>query len=56
MNKYQTLPGKRSNRSDLNGNGEGDGEYLSPVQLSPTHSHNQDYSLSGFGQQADANA
>ncbi|XP_029697536.1 liprin-beta-2b isoform X9 [Takifugu rubripes] len=45
MNKYQTLPGKRSKRSDLNGNREGDGEYLSPVQLSPSHSESQDYSL-----------
>lgn len=56
MNQYQTLPGKRSKRSELNGNREGDGEYLSPVQLSPTHSQNQDYSLSEFGQQAVANA
>ncbi|XP_029697531.1 liprin-beta-2b isoform X5 [Takifugu rubripes] len=47
MNKYQTLPGKRSKRSDLNGNREGDGEYLSPVQLSPSHSESQDYSLKG---------
>ncbi|XP_056909285.1 liprin-beta-2b isoform X5 [Takifugu flavidus] len=45
MNKYQTLPGKRSKRSDLNGNREGNGEYLSPVQLSPSHSESQDYSL-----------
>lgn len=48
MNKYQTLPGKRTKRSDLNGNREGDGEYLSPVQLSPSHSQSQDYSLSEF--------
>ncbi|XP_056909284.1 liprin-beta-2b isoform X4 [Takifugu flavidus] len=47
MNKYQTLPGKRSKRSDLNGNREGNGEYLSPVQLSPSHSESQDYSLKG---------
>lgn len=48
LNKYQTLPGKLSKknepRAELNGNG--DGEYLSPVQLSPVHSHSQDYSLS----------
>lgn len=48
MNKYQTLPGKRTKRSDLNGNRGGDGEYLSPVQLSPSHSQTQDYSLSEF--------
>ncbi|XP_029697529.1 liprin-beta-2b isoform X3 [Takifugu rubripes] len=51
MNKYQTLPGKRSKRSDLNGNREGDGEYLSPVQLSPSHSESQDYSLRSPGKQ-----
>ncbi|XP_056909282.1 liprin-beta-2b isoform X2 [Takifugu flavidus] len=51
MNKYQTLPGKRSKRSDLNGNREGNGEYLSPVQLSPSHSESQDYSLRSPGKQ-----
>ncbi|XP_076588849.1 liprin-beta-2b isoform X10 [Chaetodon auriga] len=49
LSKYQTLPGKRSKKSELtaelNGNREGDGEYLSPVQLSAVHSHDQDYSL-----------
>ncbi|KAM7414010.1 hypothetical protein PAMA_019027 [Pampus argenteus] len=49
QNKYQTLPGKLSKRSELraelNGDGERDGEYLSPVQLSPVHNHDQDYSL-----------
>lgn len=33
----------------MNGNREGEGEYLSPVQLSPTHSQSQDYSLSESG-------
>uniref|UniRef100_A0A671VW87 PPFIA binding protein 2 n=1 Tax=Sparus aurata TaxID=8175 RepID=A0A671VW87_SPAAU len=46
LSKYQTLPGKRSKKSELNGNREVDGEYLSPVQLSPVHSHDQDYTLS----------
>ncbi|XP_042267154.1 liprin-beta-2b isoform X6 [Thunnus maccoyii] len=49
LNKYQTLPGKMSKNSELraemNGDSERDGEYLSPVQLSPVHSHDQDYSL-----------
>uniref|UniRef100_A0A671VP20 PPFIA binding protein 2 n=1 Tax=Sparus aurata TaxID=8175 RepID=A0A671VP20_SPAAU len=45
LSKYQTLPGKRSKKSELNGNREVDGEYLSPVQLSPVHSHDQDYTL-----------
>ncbi|KAM8751772.1 LOW QUALITY PROTEIN: liprin-beta-2b [Acanthopagrus schlegelii] len=45
LSKYQTLPGKRSKRSELNGNREVDGEYLSPVQLSPVTSHDQDYTL-----------
>ncbi|KAM9351928.1 liprin-beta-2b [Symphorus nematophorus] len=49
LSKYQTLPGKRSKKSELraelNGNRKEDGEYLSPVQLSPVHSHDQDYSL-----------
>lgn len=48
LSKYQTLPGKRSKKSELNGNREVDGEYLSPVQLSPVHSHDQDYTLSEF--------
>lgn len=50
LSKYQTLPGKRSKKSELRSelNGEGDGEYLSPVQLSPVHSGDQDYSLSEF--------
>lgn len=50
LSKYQTLPGKRSKKSELRSelNGEGDGEYLSPVQLSPIHSCDQDYSLSEF--------
>uniref|UniRef100_A0A667ZY86 PPFIA binding protein 2 n=1 Tax=Myripristis murdjan TaxID=586833 RepID=A0A667ZY86_9TELE len=50
LNKYQTLPGKLSRggelRAELNGDRDKDGEYLSPVQLSPVHSHEQDYSLS----------
>lgn len=48
LSKYQTLPGKRSRKSELRPelNGEGGGEYLSPVQLSPIHSRDQDYSLS----------
>lgn len=48
LSKYQTLPGKRSRKSELRPelNGEGGGEYLSPVQLSPVHSRDQDYSLS----------
>nr|XP_046250977.1 liprin-beta-2b isoform X5 [Scatophagus argus] len=48
VSKYQTLPGKRSKKNELSRaelNGEGEGEYLSPVQLSPVHIHNQDYSL-----------
>ncbi|KAM3869773.1 liprin-beta-2b [Diretmus argenteus] len=49
LNKYQTLPGKLSKggggRTELNGDRERDGEYLSPVQLSPVHNHDQDYSL-----------
>ncbi|XP_075898670.1 liprin-beta-2b isoform X13 [Nelusetta ayraudi] len=47
LSKYQTLPGKRSRKSELRPelNGEGGGEYLSPVQLSPIHSRDQDYSL-----------
>lgn len=48
LSKYQTLPGKRTRKSELRPelNGEGGGEYLSPVQLSPLHSREQDYSLS----------
>ncbi|XP_045904642.1 liprin-beta-2b isoform X1 [Micropterus dolomieu] len=50
LSKYQTLPGKLKSkkselRVELNGDREGDGEYLSPVRLSPVHSHDQDYSL-----------
>ncbi|XP_026168061.1 liprin-beta-2b isoform X7 [Mastacembelus armatus] len=49
LSKYQTLPGKLSKRSklrhELNGDRETEGEYSSPVQLSPVHSHDQDYSL-----------
>ncbi|XP_078139086.1 liprin-beta-2b isoform X2 [Centroberyx gerrardi] len=49
LNKYQTLPGKLSKRgelrAELNGDRERDGEYSSPVQLSPVHGHDQDYSL-----------
>lgn len=43
LNKYQTLPGKLSKKNEPRAelNGDGDGEYLSPV-----HSHSQDYSLS----------
>lgn len=53
LSKYQTLPGKLKSkkselRVELNGDREGDGEYLSPVRLSPVHSHDQDYSLSEF--------
>lgn len=52
LSKYQTLPGKLKSkkselRVELNGDREGDGEYLSPVRLSPVHSHDQDYSLRG---------
>ncbi|XP_027127965.1 liprin-beta-2b isoform X3 [Larimichthys crocea] len=49
LSKYQTLPGKRSKKSELraelNGDGDIDGEYFSPVQLSPVRGHDQDYSL-----------
>lgn len=47
LNKYQTLPGKLSKKNEPRAelNGDEDGEYLSPVQLSPVHSHSQDYSL-----------
>lgn len=52
LSKYQTLPGKLSKKSEpraeLNGDRERDGEYLSPVRLSPVHSPDQDYSLSKF--------
>ncbi|KAM3609124.1 uncharacterized protein V6R79_009969 [Siganus canaliculatus] len=49
LSKYRTLPGKRSKKlelsTELNGDRQVDREYLSPVQLSPVHSHDQDYSL-----------
>ncbi|KAM9808388.1 liprin-beta-2b [Neosynchiropus ocellatus] len=49
LSKYQTLPGKLSKnkelRAQLNGTGPSDGEYLTPVQLSPVHNHESDYSL-----------
>lgn len=55
QSKYQTLPGKMSKKSELrehaelNGDRERNGEYLSPVQLSPVHNnHDQDYSLSEY--------
>lgn len=50
LSKYQTLPGKLSKKSELRAelNGDGEREYLSPVQLSPVHRHEQDYSLSEF--------
>uniref|UniRef100_A0A665THF8 PPFIA binding protein 2 n=1 Tax=Echeneis naucrates TaxID=173247 RepID=A0A665THF8_ECHNA len=41
LSKYQTLPGKMSKKSELKVELNGDGEYLSPVQLSPVHSHDQ---------------
>ncbi|KAM9376357.1 liprin-beta-2b isoform 4-T4 [Pholidichthys leucotaenia] len=50
LSRYQTLPGKlskkREPKAELNCDGERGGGYLSPVHLSPVHSHNQDYSLS----------
>uniref|UniRef100_UPI0037E7EAB6 liprin-beta-2b isoform X6 n=1 Tax=Semicossyphus pulcher TaxID=241346 RepID=UPI0037E7EAB6 len=49
LSKYQTLPGKLSKRrelrAELNGDGERDGEYLSPVRLSPVRNHDQDHRL-----------
>ncbi|XP_077424637.1 liprin-beta-2b isoform X23 [Vanacampus margaritifer] len=49
LNKYQTMPGKLCRkgelRTKLHGDREREDEYLSPVRLSPVHSHNQDYSL-----------
>uniref|UniRef100_A0A665TS00 PPFIA binding protein 2 n=1 Tax=Echeneis naucrates TaxID=173247 RepID=A0A665TS00_ECHNA len=45
LSKYQTLPGKMSKKSELKVELNGDGEYLSPVQLSPVHSHDQGYRL-----------
>uniref|UniRef100_A0AAQ5YI61 SAM domain-containing protein n=1 Tax=Amphiprion ocellaris TaxID=80972 RepID=A0AAQ5YI61_AMPOC len=45
LSKYQTLPMKLSKKSELRAELNGDGEYLSPVQLSPVRSHDQDYSL-----------
>ncbi|CAK6969957.1 liprin-beta-2b isoform X4 [Scomber scombrus] len=48
LNKYQTLPGKMSKKSELraelNGDREINGEYLSPVH-NHDHDHDQDYSL-----------
>ncbi|KAM7002928.1 liprin-beta-2b isoform 8-T8 [Tautogolabrus adspersus] len=47
--KYRTLPGKLSKRSELraelNGDGEGDDQYLSPVRLSPVRNHDQEHRL-----------
>ncbi|XP_055011182.1 liprin-beta-2b isoform X2 [Boleophthalmus pectinirostris] len=43
LNKYQTLPGKLSKKKAQNRTTEDDGEYLSPVQLSPVHNHDQSY-------------
>ncbi|KAG7214841.1 hypothetical protein INR49_005109 [Caranx melampygus] len=48
LNKYQTLPGKLSQKSEMRVELNGDGEYLSPVQLSPVHSNEQPYRLSEF--------
>ncbi|XP_077598758.1 liprin-beta-2b isoform X16 [Stigmatopora nigra] len=52
LSKYQTLPGKLSQRSELRSNFNGDREmeeeYLSPGILSPLHSHDQDYSQIRF--------
>lgn len=53
LSKYQTLPGKLKSKkseamAELNGHRQRDGESLSPVQLSPVHSHDQDYTLSEF--------
>ncbi|XP_022601950.1 liprin-beta-2 isoform X5 [Seriola dumerili] len=45
LSKYQTLPGKLSKKSELRVELNGDGEYLSPVQLSPVHSNDQGYRL-----------
>ncbi|XP_078113820.1 liprin-beta-2b isoform X3 [Sander vitreus] len=50
LSKYQTLPGKLKSKksepmAELNGHRQRDGESLSPVQLSPVHSHDQDYTL-----------
>ncbi|XP_062276578.1 liprin-beta-2b isoform X1 [Scomber scombrus] len=50
LNKYQTLPGKMSKKSELraelNGDREINGEYLSPVHNHDhDHDHDQDYSL-----------
>ncbi|XP_077424616.1 liprin-beta-2b isoform X4 [Vanacampus margaritifer] len=53
LNKYQTMPGKLCRkgelRTKLHGDREREDEYLSPVRLSPVHSHNQDYSLRSPG-------
>lgn len=48
LNKYQTLPGKLNKKSEMRVELNGDGEYLSPVQLSPVHSNEQPYRLSEF--------
>ncbi|XP_053741123.1 liprin-beta-2b isoform X11 [Synchiropus splendidus] len=49
LSKYQTLPGKLNKnkelRAQLNGTRPSDGEYLTPIQLSPVHNHESDYSL-----------
>lgn len=45
LNKYRTLPGKLSKKSEMRVELNGDGEYLSPVQLSPVHSNEQPYRL-----------
>ncbi|GAA6231245.1 liprin-beta-2-like [Lates japonicus] len=45
LGKYQTLPGKLTRKSEMRVELNGEGEYLSPVQLSPVHSNDQDYRL-----------
>ncbi|XP_050929555.1 liprin-beta-2b isoform X5 [Lates calcarifer] len=45
LSKYQTLPGKLTRKSEMRVELNGEGEYLSPVQLSPVHSNEQDYRL-----------
>ncbi|XP_061678573.1 liprin-beta-2b isoform X3 [Syngnathoides biaculeatus] len=53
LNKYQTLPGKLNQKGELrtkmNGDGEREDEYLSPIRLSLVSSHDQDYSLRSPG-------
>uniref|UniRef100_A0A4W6EG57 PPFIA binding protein 2 n=1 Tax=Lates calcarifer TaxID=8187 RepID=A0A4W6EG57_LATCA len=39
LSKYQTLPGKLTRKSEMRVELNGEGEYLSPVQLSPVHSN-----------------